>query len=465
MAAEKYTIEQGASVQELMERAGRAVFLEITSRYSKSPIQVICGPGNNGGDGYVVARLLQEAGWTVSVIAPLEPNKAHSYSLWKGETKPFDTESLESGSLMVDAMFGIGLQRDLDNHYAAMVTAMNSMASHIISVDIPSGVHTDSAHIMGFAVEADLTVTFNFRKPGHLLLPGRMRCGEVVLHDIGLHHKQNGESLVYANHPSLWRHLYPLPTELSHKYSRGYLNILGGVEMTGAARLVAMAARRMGIGMTRIESRPESHEIYQAECLGTLTKAIKEPAEFAEEERLTAAVLGPGCGRSHFTKEAVLVWLETEKPCVLDADALYIFKDDPGELFSKLYPGVVLTPHEGEFHHLFDLTGNKIERVQKAAALSGATVLLKGADTVISDPSGLTIIDADTSSHLATGGTGDVLAGMIGALLAQNVPSLAAASIASYTHVMAAQRIGLGLIAEDIPDKIPEILKEILQRD
>jgi ADP-dependent NAD(P)H-hydrate dehydratase / NAD(P)H-hydrate epimerase len=204
-----------------------------------------------------------------------------------------------------------------------------------------------------------------------------------------------------------------------------------------------------------------SHHVYQAECIGTLTRAISHPEEFADDPRVSAAIIGPGSGRSDFTKNTVLAWLKTQRPCVLDADALFVFKDNPSELFNALYPDVVLTPHEGEFHNLFNLPGTKIDRVRVAARNCGATVLLKGADTVISDPSGLTLIQDESCPHLATGGTGDILAGMIGALLSQDMPGIAAAAAGSYIHVKAGQHIGVGLIAEDIPEAIPEILKQL----
>jgi hydroxyethylthiazole kinase-like uncharacterized protein yjeF len=465
VAAEKQTIAGGVDVETLMECAGRAVYEEIISRYSMKPIQVICGPGNNGGDGYVVARLLQEAGWPVEVIGTPQKNPPYSRALWEGDILPFQASSITPGALIVDGIFGIGLQRDLEEDYANMVIKMNEVASFIVAIDIPSGINTDNGYIMTEAVMANQTITFDFRKPGHLLLPGREHCGEVVVRPIGLAKSENEEYKVYVNHPELWRHLYPIPTSFSHKYSRGYLCILGGPEMTGAARFAAESARRMGVGMTKIESLPISHDIYKLACVGVLTRALSHAQDFAQDVRITAALIGPGSGRSDFTKQAVLTWLATEKPCVLDADALFMFKDNPDELFSKLYADVVLTPHEGEFHNLFNVRGTKIERVQEAARISGATVLLKGADTVIAHPSGLTLVQDLSCPYLATGGTGDILAGMIASLLAQGLPALAAAGCAAYVHVKTAQHIGLGLIPEDIPDEIPETLKEILLKD
>ncbi len=463
--SEKLTISQGTSVETLMERAGNAVFEAIISHYPKMPVQVICGPGNNGGDGYVVARLLSEDGWPVKVIGADQKNPPNSRALWKGEILPLKPDSIEPDTLIVDALFGIGLERDLDEIYGAMVLKMNEAAINVVAIDIPSGVHSNSGHILGVSVQANLTVTFDFRKNGHLLLPGRAKCGSLVASQIGLVKPEGEEYKVYVNHPELWQHLYPVPTDLSHKYSRGFLSILGGPEMTGAARLAAASARRMGVGMTRIESLPISHDIYKAESVGVLTRALSHPQDFANDERISAALIGPGSGRSEFTKHAVLSWLATEKPCVLDADALFLFKDNPGELFDKLYADVVLTPHEGEFQNLFDVKGNKIERVQQAAKISGATVLLKGADTVISHPSGLTLVQDESCPYLATGGTGDILAGMIASLLAQEMPAMAAAACASYVHVRVGQLIGLGLIAEDMPLFIPDILNEMLLKD
>lgn len=463
--SEKQTIDSGAALETLMERAGAAVYQHIITKYPPQPTQVVCGPGNNGEDGYVVARLLKQQGWPVQVVATPLKQVSPAAKEWTDLTLEFDPSSIKEGALIVDGIFGTGLKYQLDGIYAQMVEALNQKADHIISIDIPSGIHTDTADVMGVAIKANATVTFNFRKPAHVLLPGRQYCGNLTIYDIGLEALDADEIHVYLNNPILWQQLYSLPDETTHKYMRGFLHILGGSEMTGAARFAADAARRMGTGMVLIASLEKAQAIYEAECAGVLTKSIHKPEEFADNEQATVALIGPGSGRTDFTKSVVLAWLKTGKPCVLDADALYVFKDNADELFKMIKGPVVLTPHEGEFSRLFKAMGSKIERAQQAATQSGAVVLLKGADTVIADPKGLTLVQDHSSAFLATGGTGDILAGMIASLLGQGLDGLSASGFATWVHSQIAENIGLGFLAEDMPANIPIILKEILSRD
>lgn len=460
--AESYTIESGTSVETLMERAGLSVFEEISIRYQKQPVQVLCGPGNNGGDGYVIARLLSEAAWPVEVLEPAEPSKALSRSKWSGPTLNLSCENLKE-NLIVDALFGIGLKRNVQKPYSEIITALNSKPRPVVSVDIPSGIDSDTGAAQGCAIKSNLTVTFDLKKIGHLILPGKSYCGELTVKPIGIMRDPAEIIQVYANTPELWQHLFPLPDEFTHKYTRGFLSILGGDQMPGAAILASLAARRTGVGMCRIESTTSAIDRYKNHTIGTLTQSISNGLEFANDQRITAALIGPGCGQNDITRQAVLTWLETKKPCVLDADALTLFKNNPQDLFERLHPAVVLTPHEGEFSHLFNLDGCKIEKVQQASNLCGAIVLLKGSDTVIADPTGLTVIQQENSPFLATGGTGDILAGMIASLLAQGMPSIAAAACATYTHSKAASTFGIGLIAEDIPNLIPPVLKTFME--
>lgn len=448
----------------MMETAGEAVAQVIMQHYELQPIFVICGPGNNGGDGYVVARYLKEQGWPVRLMGVTQKNPAAAVAKWSDAVIDLNPDLIPQGTLIVDALFGTGLERHLADPYKSIIECVNKVASAVISIDIPSGIHTDTAEVLGSGIDADITVTFNFRKPAHVLLPGRDKIGLLVIKDIGLKLPHENHK-VYINHPSLWKHLYPLPDSATHKYERGYVHIYGGDEITGAARLAALSARRMGAGMVMIESLPATHEIYAAENIGVLTRVIESPREFGLDPRVTCALIGPGSGRKPFVQELVLEWLKQNKPTVLDADALYVFKDKPMALFAAIQAETVLTPHEAEFHRLFALTDGKIYRTKEAARLSHATVLLKGADTIIADPAGLTIIQDHSSSYLATGGTGDVLAGMISALLGQKLSGLASAAIATWVHTAIAEKIGLGLIAEDLPDHIPDVLKEILAKE
>lgn len=456
-------MDLGISIPELMEKAGISVVEAIEKAYKKQPVQVICGPGNNGGDGYVVARHLQKKGWPVTVMGAEQKNPPSSKTLWNGPIQAMDENQVAASGIIVDAIFGLGLSKPLRDIYEALVKAINHSKALVVAVDIPSGIQSDTGEIMGYAVKADLTVTFNFKKPGQVLIPGRNYCGSVVVKDIGL--KSPAGELICENHPNLWKHLYPFPTPTSHKYNRGYLAILGGSQITGAARLAAEAARRIGAGLVQIQSLPDVYALYKQECLGVLTREIHEATDFAMDPRFSAALIGPGSGRTDFTHQVVLSWLQTKKPCVLDADALYVFKEDPQKLFNNLHDKVILVPHEGEFSYLFERRVSKIESALEAATISNAVVLLKGADTVIAHPNGRVLVQTQDSPYLATGGTGDVLAGMIAGLLAENVDSLMAAGMGAFVHVKVAQKIGLGLIAEDIAHAIPSVLKDILTRD
>ena len=447
---EQAAFHAGITESDLREKAAASVMAEIEAAYNVQPIQVVCGPGKNGIDGLLIADLLKQKGWPVNVLLLNDQN--------------FDASKvviIQQG-IIVDALFGIGLNRPLVGIYEWIVRCINDSPAQVVSVDIPSGVDSDTGEILGVAVAAHITVTFGFKKMGQLL-PGKTCCGRIVCHDIGLQPPLQHE--IYINHPSLWSSFYSFPDAYSHKYNRGFLCILGGRDMCGAALLSAAASRRVGVGLVQIESVPEGLGVYKQHSLGILTKPVLSAFEFAADSRYTTALIGPGSGRNEFTREAVLSWLAQKKTCVLDADALHVFKDDPQTLFDHLHDQVVLTPHEGEFSSLFKVNGTKIQKVQYAAKLSGAIVLLKGADTVIAHPLGLTIVQEETCYDLASGGTGDVLAGIIAGLLAGKMSPLAAAAMGVYIHVRAAQQIGFGLLAEDIPDRLPDIMKEFRTSD
>ncbi len=487
--ADAMAIAAGTPGEVLMEAAGAAVAREIRSRWRPCPTVVLSGPGNNGGDGFVIARLLEEAGWDVVVallgsMAKLKGDAALNARRWKGEVMALAPAVLSARALVVDALFGAGLARPLAGQALATIKAINGKAINgrdlpCVGVDTPSGIDGDSGEVRGAAPQCALTVTFFRKKPGHLLLPGRRLAGEVVVADIGI-----AESVIEAigpriveNTPSLWRHLLPWPGPEDHKYSRGHVIVGGGAEMTGAARLAAGAALRAGAGLLTIASPPEVLPIYAVSMPGVLTVPIDDEEAFAAllaDRRKNAVLLGPGYGVNEATRSRVLAALGAGKRMVLDADALTVFADKPGDLFKAIAGAIadncVLTPHEGEFARIFpdlggpDLggkSGGKLARARAAAEISGAVVLLKGADTVIASPGGRVAINANAPATLATGGAGDVLAGLIVGLLAQGMAPFEAASAAAWIHGEAAFDFGPGLIAEDLAGLVPGVLARL----
>jgi len=453
---------------DLMENAGQAIFDEIVERWEQQPVSVLCGPGNNGGDGFVVARLLDGIGWPVTVYLLGDRNNLKGDALtnaarWTGQVLPLDPSALDGTPLVVDALFGAGLARPLEGRVLDVVTKINELGLPCIAVDVPSGVHGDSGEILGDAPFADLTVTFFRAKPGHLLYPGAERTGDVIIAEIGI--QENVLETIgphtFVNGPALWSDKLKWSDWRSHKYSRGHLLIAGGKRMTGAARLAARAARRVGAGLVTVAAPTEVFTIYAGDAPGMIALPVDDAGDFEDllnDERRNALIVGPGLGVTEETKTWVEAALESAKAGVIDADALSVYQDNPPELFEMLSESHVITPHEGEFARLFPVDGNKVERARRAAERCGATVLLKGPDTVIASPDGHAVIDAGGSPFLATGGTGDVLAGLTGGLLAQGLRPFDAACAAVWILAAASDQHGPGLIAEDIPDSVPVVL-------
>lgn len=469
--ADAAAVAAGAVSIGLMEAAGRAIFDQIQQRWQQRPVAVLAGPGNNGGDGFVVARLLAEAGWPVRVgllgnKEKLNGDAAINAVRWQGETRELGLSILDGDPLLIDALFGAGLTRPLDEAALKIIEAVNDKSLDCLAVDIPSGVHGDSGDILGDAPKAAVTVTFFRPKPGHFLMPGLERCGELVVADIGIAEKvlDDINPQTFLNGPGLWLNRFPWPDTQDHKYSRGHAVVLGGEEMTGAARLAAMGARRTGAGLVTIASPPEAFDIYAAEEPGTLVKPVGDDNAFAAlmaDERKIAILAGPGLGVSEDTRERVLAALKTKKAVVIDADGLSAFADTPKTLFGAISGRCLMTPHEGEFKRLFNEEGDKVSRVRAAADKSGAVVLLKGPDTVIAEPDGRACINSTGTPDLATAGSGDVLAGMALGLMTQGMAPFEAGCAAAWMHGRLAEKIGSGLISEDLPGLIPEILKEL----
>jgi NAD(P)H-hydrate epimerase len=458
-----------------MEAAGRAVATAVRARFEKQPVAVLCGPGNNGGDGFVAARLLAEAGWPVALFLlgsadALKGDAKRAAERWQGPVRMLDADALDDAGLVIDALFGAGLARPVEGAAADAVARINERNIPCIGVDVPSGVHGDTGEVMGVAPRCRATVTFFRPKPGHLLLPGRALCGETVVADIGIPADVLGEiePRCHANGPVLWRDRFPWPRLDGHKYDRGHAIVVGGTAITGAARLAARAALRAGAGLVTVASEPDALATYSLDRASFLTAAILDHAAFETllaDRRRNAVLLGPGNGADLKTQARARAALSARKRCVLDADAITAFADEPDVLFRAIRGPCVLTPHEGEFRRIFSVTGDKLTRAREAAKTSGAVVLLKGADTVIAGPDGRAAINANAPPTLATAGAGDVLAGLIVGLMAQGMEPFEAACAAAWLHGEAAQAFGPGLIAEDLPELLPKALRALRDFD
>ena len=468
--ADRLAVAAGKTVIELMEHAGSAVAREIKKRWTVRPVVVLCGPGNNGGDGFVVARHLTLAGWPVRVALlgsreKLTGAARHHADLWTGTVSPLTPDVFIGTKLVVDALFGAGLSRALEGPAAATLLAASQQQIPIVAIDVPSGLMGDTGEALG-AVASQLTVTFFCRKPGHLLLPGKLLCGEIVVADIGIPASVLDviAPKTFANEPPLWLNQLPRLQPSQNKYHRGHALIVGGYPMTGAARLAARAAARVGAGLTTIAVPPVAFSVYAASLLSIMVHPLEGPnalSRLLEDRRLNSLLIGPGAGADRETRNATLALLQTGRPTVLDADAITSFAEDPQTLFAAIAGPCVLTPHDGEFRRLFDANGDKITRTRLAAQRSHAIILLKGNDTVIASPDGRVAINSNASPNLATAGSGDVLSGLLVGLLAQGMEPFLAACAAVWLHGAAATAFGPGLIAEDLPEILPSVLRQL----
>jgi NAD(P)H-hydrate epimerase len=474
-SADAAAIAAGIAGIELMENAGAAVAEAITARFVRVPVIVLCGPGNNGGDGFVVARRLARAGWPVRVALlgrqeRLRGDAATAARAWCGDTVALEPGVPQGTGLVVDALFGAGLTRPIEGVARATIEAVQEASLPIVAVDIPSGIDGDTGAILGVAAPARLTVTFQRVKPGHLLLPGRDYVGELVIADIGISEHVTEQLGVrsWANRPKLWQASLPYRTASSHKYRHGHALVLGGgPASSGAARMAARAALRAGAGLVTVICPEVALAIYAAQLTAVMIAPYAGQAEFVghlEDPRRNAILLGPGGGVGEDLRQRVLAALASGKACVLDADALTSFADQPSALFAAINAPCLLTPHEGEFKRLFDHDGDKLTRARNAAAESGAVLLLKGADTVIAAPDGRAVVQPDAPASLATAGSGDVLAGIALGLLAQSMPVFDAAAAAVWLHAEAARGLGARMIAEDLIEALPGPLTELAQR-
>jgi hydroxyethylthiazole kinase-like uncharacterized protein yjeF len=470
-AADRAAVGAGVTGIELMHRAGRAVAAAIAERWTQRPVLVLCGPGANGGDGYVVAKTLKDAGWPVRVAGLVQPaalkgDAALAAEGWDGPVEPAGGGKVfEGAALIVDALFGAGLSRALEARVQTILRAAERSGVPLVAVDLPSGLQGDTGKPLGFAPQAAITVTFHRKKPAHVLVPGRDLCGEIVVADIGLRAPDLCD--LHENDPRLWADRMAWPGADSYKSSRGSLIVVSGeMHSTGAARLAARAGLRIGAGLVTVLSPPEALLVNGAHLEAVMLKPFETDMELElEAAKVDAAVIGPAAGINESTVTNLFALARTGAGLVIDADAITVFRDDPDELFSVLDRDDVLTPHAGEFERIFKgvLAGSpeRITAVRTAAARAGTVVLLKGSDTVIAAPDGRCVVNGNGSPWLATAGAGDVLAGFIGGLVAQGLDSFEAACAAVWIHAEAAASFGPGLISEDLPGLAPPVLKRL----
>ena len=465
----------------LMRRAGGAVADLVLQRFpGVQAVDVLCGPGNNGGDGYVVARLLAESGVAVRLFATGAPRRGSDAALAAGEcpvaAEPLAAFAPEPGSIVVDALYGAGLSKPLDGEVVQATARTAAVGAPVVAVDLPSGVSGLSGEVLGDAFQAAVTVTFARKKPGHLLYPGRAQCGEVVVADIGISDATVAATSVrcFENDPAWWRRHFPSPSNDAHKYSRGHVGVFSGaLSATGAARLSAMAAARAGAGAVTVLSPGAALAANAAHLTSIILRrsdTIEDAISFLDARKPEALVYGPGLGpepeTGRFALELMSVAEGRFAALVLDADGITSLSHRRSAFFEarkRAQPTLVLTPHHGEFGRLFadiaaDASLSKLERARAAAVRANAVIIYKGPDTVIASPDGRAAINANGTPLLATAGSGDVLSGIVAALLAQRMPAFEAACAAVWMHADAARRFGPGLIAEDLPMALREVV-------
>ena len=470
-AADRAAVAQGTPTPVLMERAGEAVAQAVRTRYAHRPVVIWCGPGDNGGDGYVAARHLRRRGWQVVVEAAYPPSTdaaRWAASRWKGEVRALSCELLP-GTLYIDALFGAGLSRPLEGEVVRLARLAREHSPTIVAVDTPSGVHGDTGRPLGDAAfRASLTVTFHRRKRAHALVEGRQACGEIVVADIGLLSAEAAD--LFENDPALWGERFPWPALDAHKHTRGRLKVVSGEAWnTGAARLSARGGLRIGAGAVTVLSPPHALAVNAAHLEAVMLAPFESDAELGiAAEQADAVIIGPAAGVGEATARNLEALARTGAALVVDADALTSFRHDPEALFACLDRDDVLTPHPGEFERIFPgLLARSPERIaaaREAARRAGAVVLLKGPDTVVAAPDGRAAVSLNGTPWLATAGSGDVLAGFIGGLIAQGMESFEAACAGAWIHAECGARHGPGLIAEDLPGLVPAVLAELYAR-
>jgi NAD(P)H-hydrate epimerase len=469
-AVDRSAIASGIPGIVLMDAAGRAVVRSIVDRFAPCRVLVLAGPGNNGGDGYVVARRLAAAGWPVALAALGDPARlrgdaALAAARWRGAVHPLDGAPGLAGDLVVDALFGAGLDRPLEPTLATLIARTMAGRRHVVAVDVPSGVDGSTGTVSPGTARADLTVTFCCPKPAHLLEPARSLAGEIVCADIGIPPAAVAahDEGMRVNTPLEWRSLLPRRQPQAHKYTFGHALVVGGdATRTGAAAMAAAAAGRTGAGLVTVAAPSEALAIHACHARSVMTRPLDRPADLDRllaDRRFNAILIGPATGLGQRTELLLERLLRAGRPLVLDADALTVLGGMRRHgAWPTLPPDCIVTPHDGEFARLSDGRGDRIVRARAAAAALGCTMLLKGADTVIAAVDGRTRVNARAPGNLATAGSGDVLAGIILGLVAQGLGSFDAASAAAWLHARAAESCSTPMLATDLVDHLPHAI-------
>lgn len=480
--AEQLAVEAGTTYLTMMENAGRGVAEEVVRRFPRgSRVTVLCGPGNNGGDGFVCARYLRERGYQVRLALlgkqeelPRDPKEMARR--WDEAIEPMSLQSLEGAQIIVDAIYGTGLRDNISGIPAQIIEEVTARALPVVAVDVPTGIDATAGVVRGLAFKAAATVTFFRRKTGHILLPGRLYCGDVRAVEIGIPATVLADIAprTFANDPDFWLRYFPKLKIDGHKYDRGHSVVVSGpMESTGAARLAARTALRSGSGLVTVATSKAAFYINAAQLTSVMVAPYDGPAGLADllaDPRVTAALIGPGAGSDGDVRDLVSSVLASEATAVLDAEGLTAFSEAPSELFDqiKARPApTIMTPHEGEFKKVFpelDDEPSKLERARRAAEMSGAVVILKGPDTVVAAPDSLASVSENAPPWLATAGSGDVLAGLVTGLLGQGMAAFDAAAAAVWIHGELAVAFGPGLIADDMPDLLPGVLQRLDKR-
>ena len=474
--AEDLGTKSGTTKLELMENACRSVVSEISARWTPRKTLIVCGPGENGGDGLGVACLLRQRRWTVEVALE-DPDKVFLGNTkimaerWGGAYVDLASVQMKDYVLVIDALYGIGLNRALSGYLVEFFQELNRYKIDVVAIDIPSGVSADTGQVLGGCANASLTITFGRPKPGHFLVPGKIFCGRLIVADIGLESsmfKTSGQT-TKLNGPDLWLDRIPFPESNMHKYDRGHAVVVaGGSEnSTGAGLLAGEAALRAGAGLVTIAAPADALQYYSSGSPSIMVESVMDRDgldSILTDERKNVVLIGPGTGVTDRTLNWASWILSLPKKVILDADALTCFSSDPKQLFELTSSDTVLTPHDGEFNRLFPniSTGDKITRARLAAKLTGAVIVYKGSDTVIADPEGNIVINLNAPATLAIAGTGDVLSGIILGFLAQGCGVFDASCIGVWCHGLAAEHLGAGLISSDLLRQISKVKKTII---
>ena len=479
--ADRLTIEAGVPGIRLMQNAGHAVATTIQNDFPDADkILILCGTGNNGGDGFVVARLLQDAGLAVKVyicgdITRIRRDAELALARLNRDEILTNLPDFNGYDLLVDGLLGAGLDRDVSGEFAQLIIKVNDSCKPVVAIDLPSGIDGNSGAIRGIAVKATSCVTFFRYKPGHLLMPGSEHCGKNSLHQIGIESSilSQIEIVAIQNTKSFWSEKFPSITRSSHKYTRGHTLVISGpIETAGAARLAASASLRTGSGLVTIACDEDTLPVHASQVTSVMLKkadSIDDLSVVLNDQRFNSVVLGPGMPSQTGTRDLVRAVLSHNRFTVLDAGALSCFATEPKILFDAIKKhdaDVVLTPHDGEFTRIFPYEScapSKIDRAKQAAIASGAIILLKGPDTVIASPDGHVSISVNAPPWLATAGSGDVLAGMIAGLLAQGMPVFEAANAATWLHGEAARVLGPAMISSELDEGLKQVLKTFIE--